>query len=342
MLRTVTYLIISLVILIQTPAISYEDDVKTLSELQEDFINMRFGMFIHFSIQTFLNVEHAPPGQDVAIFNPIKLDCSQWADVARSAKMTYGVLTTKHHDGFSLWNSLVTEYDVANSSFGGDVVGEFVEAFRSRGLKVGLYYSIRDKQHNIKKGSVTTEKVELIKTQLTELLSNYGDIDMVVFDGWGNNWHDSPSFEEITYEEIYWHVKSIQPECLIITHQQDPSVTEIIHFEQNAGQKISIDNSLPAQSGPCLQSRWFWDLKHPHEELKSVDFVINECLRPFNDIHCNLLLNCAPNREGLMDLNVVKRLAEIGEAWSLPKPIKYIPENWDDWPIPQKDKGNFK
>ncbi len=204
------------------------------------------------------------------------------------------------------------------------MVKEFVEAFRSRGLMVGLYYSVRDKQHEIVKGAITPEMVTLIKNQLEELLTNYGNIDLLVFDGWGNNWHNSPSFEEVPYAEIYWHIKSIQPECLVITHQQDPSVTDIIHFEQNAGQKINNDNSMPAQSGPCLQSRWFWDLKHPEEELKSVSFVVNQCLKPFNNNYCNLLLNCAPNREGRMDVNVVKRLSEIGKEITASLSVKNI------------------
>ncbi len=324
-----------LIILIQPLSGQYSEK-RTLSELQQDFVNLRFGMFIHYSIQTYLNVEHAPPRQDLKIFNPTNLNCDQWAEAAISSKMTYGVLTTKHHDGFSLWNSSVTEYDIANSSYMGDVVKEFVEAFRSRNLKVGLYYSIRDKQHKIKKGNVTPDKVALIKTQLKELLTNYGPIDMIVFDGWGNSWHKSPTFEEISYSEIYWHIKNIQPDCLVITHQQDPAVSDIIHFEQNAGQNISGENSLPAQSGPCIQSRWFWDLEHPNEELKSVEFIVNECLKPFNDIYCNLLLNCAPNRQGLMDENVLERLSEIGEAWDPPQTIEEIPKQWKNWPVPQK------
>lgn len=309
---------------------------RPINELQKDFLNLRFGMFIHYSIQTYLNVEHAPPRQDLSIFNPTKLDCQQWADAALSAKMSYGVLTTKHHDGFCLWNSDVTEYDVANSAFKGDVVKEFTEAFRSSGLKVGLYYSIRDKQHEIKKGEVTSDKLIFIKKQLIELLSNFGKIDLIVFDGWGNRWHDSPTFKEVPYGEIYWYIKSIQPNCLVITHQQKPSVTDIIHFEQNAGQKIRRKNRIPAQSGPCIQSRWFWDLKHPEEELKSVDFIVNQCLKPFNNINCNLLLNCAPNRDGLMDDNVVKRLSEIGKNWNPPPPITNIPDKWKNWPVPKR------
>lgn len=309
---------------------------KPLYELQKDFLNLRFGMFIHYSIQTYLNVEHAPPHQDLKVFNPTNLDCEQWADAAISANMTFGVLTTKHHDGFCLWDSKFTEYDVANSSYKGDVIQEFSEAFRNKGLKVGLYYSVRDKQHEIKENTVTPEKIEFTKNQLTELLTNYGEIECIIFDGWGNSWHNSPTFEDIPYAEIYWHIKSIQPNCLVITHRQNPNVTEIIEFEQNAGEKIESNNALPAQSGACIQSRWFWDRKFPNEELKSVDWVTNECLIPFNKIYCNFLLNCAPNSDGRMDDNLIERLKEIGKAWTAPESIKEVPEEWKNYPVPKK------
>ncbi len=308
---------------------------RPLDELQRDFVNLRFGMFIHYSMQTYLNVEHAPPRQDLKLFHPTNLDCQQWADAAKSARMTYGVLTAKHLDGFTLWDSEYTEYDVANSSYQGDIVAEFLEAFRSRGLKTGLYYSIGDKQQGIMKGEVEPDDIEFIKKQLTELLTNYGKIEFLVFDSWGNYWGlNTPMFDEIPYIGIYKHIKSLQPDCLVITHQKERNVTDIPHYEQNAGWKISQDSIWPAQSGPCLQSRWFWDLKHPEEEPKSVDFVVNECLIPFNKINCNLLLNCAPNREGRMDDNIIRRLKEIGEAWTPPAPLATIPQQWKDWPRP--------
>jgi len=311
-------------------------DSKSRSELQKDFINHRFGMFIHFSVQTYLEVEHAKPNlPDLTFFNPQKLDCTQWADAALTAKMTYGVLTAKHHDGFCLWDSKYTDYDVSRSSFKGDVVAEYAKAFRERGLKVGLYYSIRDRTRKIGEAEVEKEDVKFIKNQLTELLTNYGDIFCLVFDGWGNSWHESPTFSEIRYDEIYSHIKSIQPNCIVVNHQQQRDVTDILHYEQNAGQKIDQANLWPAQSGPCLQADWFWKLKHSGQEPKSVDFVVNQCLISFNNINCNLLLNCAPNRDGLMDQNVIDRLQEIGKAWNPPACLAEIPEAWKNWPEPR-------
>jgi alpha-L-fucosidase len=315
---------------------------KSLPELQKDFVNHRFGMFIHFSVATYLDVEHAAPNlPDLTIFNPIHLDCGQWADATLSAKMTYGVLTVKHHEGFCLWPSKYTGYNVSKSAYKGDVVAEYAKAFRERGLGVGFYYSIRDRTQKIGEGEVEPKDIEFIKNQLTELLTNYGDIFCIVFDAWGNNWHESPLFSEISYDEIYNHIKSIQPNCLVINHQQQRDITDILHYEQNAGWIINSDNVWPAQSGPCIQSRWFWDTKMPQEEPKSLDFIINKCLIPFNKINCNLLLNCAPNREGLMDQNVLDRLKEVGMAWSPPAPLKEIPKVWKKWPKPRGKNDNI-
>ena len=185
---------------------------RQLPELQRDVVNLRFGMFIHFSPATYLDVpnqlmpDHAPPrqGKDgipgtaddltAGLVNPKKLDCGQWADAARSAGMTFAVLTTKHHDGFCLWPSKFSDYTVAQGCQR-DIVREFTDAFRKRGLKVGLYYSIRDRTAGIadkNHGGVSQEKIQLIKNQLTELLTNYGPIIYIVFDPRGNKCHESP------------------------------------------------------------------------------------------------------------------------------------------------------
>ncbi len=104
------------------------------AHLQREFAELRFGGFFHFGIMTFSGAAWATPNQDVSKFNPVDLDCSQWAHAATAAGMKYGILTTKHHDGFCLWNSAFTDYDVASSPWKngqGDVVREYVDAFRN-------------------------------------------------------------------------------------------------------------------------------------------------------------------------------------------------------------------
>lgn len=325
--------------------------MRTLADLQRDFINHRFGMFICLSPTSYLDLDqhlmpdHAPPRAGLdgilgteddlspALVQPDRLETDQWAAAAQSAGMTYGVFTTKHHDGFCNWPSQWSDYTVAQGC-GIDLVREYARAFRGAGLGVGLYYSIRDRTAGIGRGEIDEAKIQLIEGQLEELLTGYGAIQFLLFDAWANDWHESPDFVEVPYDRIYRHIKRLQPECLVINHTQDPRFTDILHFEQNAGQRIQPGNALPAQSGPCLQSRWFWDRSDPHAELKSVEFVVDDCLRRFNAMHANLVLNCAPNREGRMDENVVTRLAEIGRTWQAPPPLLTVPPAWESWPLP--------
>lgn len=302
---------------------------KPLAQLQQEFLDLRFGMFIHFNIPTFANEDWPNPMLSVDVFNPVKLDCNQWADAAVSAGMTYGCLTTKHHSGFCIWPTKTTDNNVMNSPVKRDIVKEYVDAFRKRGLKVFLYYSILDTHHNIRPGWTKKEHTQFIKDQLTELFTNYGEIACLVIDGWDANW-SRMSYEEIPFEEIYLHVKAIQPNCLISEHNAakypDGGMfyTDIKHYEQNAGQFISKENKMPAQAGIPINKTWFWKDYIPQEKLKDVDFIINDNLMPLNESHCNFILNVAPNRDGLIDENAILALEEIGKRWQHPGPTQRI------------------
>lgn len=336
------------------PVVSGADVAKPLSELQRELVNDRFGMFIHFSPTTFLDIpdmlepDHAPPQQgkdgkkgtaddlSPSLVNPAKLDCSQWARAAKSAKMTFGVITTKHHDGFCMWPSKYSDYTVAQGCKR-DIVKEFADAFRKEGLKVGFYYSIRDRTAEIVTGNpsgYSPEKIQLIKNQLTELLTNYGEISQIVFDGWNNSWHQSPTFEEINYPDIRAHIKSIQPNCLVLNHTPERTHSDVPQIELRAGMRLPAVGDWPAVAGDTLQAAWFWRATYPASELRSVDWVVNQKLIPLNKRNIVLHLNCAPNRDGLMDENVVSRLGEIGRAWNPPAPLETIPDSWKNWPVP--------
>jgi alpha-L-fucosidase len=103
--------------------------------LQRRFTDWRFGMFLHFNMGTFHDAEWVDPNQDPLSFAPSDLDCGQWADAAKAAGMRFAVLTVKHHDGFCLWPSKHTAYDVMSSSYRHDVVREYVDAFRAGSLR---------------------------------------------------------------------------------------------------------------------------------------------------------------------------------------------------------------
>ena len=108
----------------------------SLHQLQQDFVDLRFGMFIHFNMPTYTDADWPDPNASPELFNPTKLDCRQWAKAAKSANMSYGCLTTKHHSGFCIWNTKTTDYNVMSSPFKRDVVKEYADAFRAEGLKV--------------------------------------------------------------------------------------------------------------------------------------------------------------------------------------------------------------
>ncbi|MGY0037237.1 alpha-L-fucosidase [Pedobacter sp. NJ-S-72] len=278
-------------------------------------------MFIHYNIPTYTDEDWPDPDASPAIFNPKKLDCEQWAKAAKSANMTYGCLTTKHHSGFAIWDTKTTDYNVMNSPLKRDVVKEYANAFRKNGLKVMLYYSILDTHHKLRPNLITPEHIKMIKAQLTELLTNYGEINALIIDGWDAPW-SRISYDDVPFEEIYTLIKSIQPNCLVmdLNAAKYPAealyYTDIKSYEQGAGQHISKEtNKLPALSCLPLQKNWFWKTSFPTTALKDPLKMVNENIIPFNNAYCNFILNVAPNRDGLIDDNALAALKEIGKVW---------------------------
>src|SRR6476659_2496506 len=161
--RRLFYFLITMITAMSTAAQS-----PNLHQLQQQFVDLRFGMFIHFNIPTFMNQDWPDPDASPSILNPKKLDCNQWALAAKSANMSYGCLTTKHHSGFCVWNTQTTNYNVMNSPLKRDVVKEFADAFWANGLKVMFYYSILDIHHKLRKGHITPQHIQMVKAQITE------------------------------------------------------------------------------------------------------------------------------------------------------------------------------
>jgi alpha-L-fucosidase len=279
-----------------------------LHKLQSNFVNLQFGVMIHFNMGTFTDEEWASPNHNPKEFNPAKLDCNQWADACKAAGMTYGILTTKHHDGFCLWDSKYTDYDVANSSVKKDIVAEYVKAFRSRGLKPCLYFSIWDRHNGVEKGGPKEE--EFVINQLTELLTNYGEIPMIIFDGW--NW--KLGHRAISYQRIYEHVKKLQPNCLIAEHNgNSPLQTDIVYYEGPKGIYPMGNNIYPSQMALTLTNGWFW---HPgaQNQVKDINYTLDKLQRVV-PLYCNYLINIGPNRDGLFDQQAVEHLKAIGKLW---------------------------
>jgi len=185
---------------------------------------------------------------------------------------------------------------------------------------------------DIRHFDVTREKIQLIKDQMTELFTNYGEIDALIIDGWDAPW-SRITYEEVPFSEIYRHIKSMQPNCLVsdLNASQFPSgglyYSDLKAFEQNAGQKVPHESDVPAFSCVTLTDGWFWKQADENGKLKPVATVVDEWLVPLNRRHCSLILNAPPNRQGRLSANVVERLAEIGKRWQHPGPAEKIGEH---------------
>jgi len=204
---------------------------------QSEWMKLRFGMFIHFGINTYYDREWSEGDLDIAVFNPVQLDTDQWCSVAKKAGMKYIVIGAKHHDGFCLWPSKHTKYSVKYTPFGGDVIGQLSESAKKFGLKFGLYYSLWDCNQPLH-DSDEAGYVDFLKSQLEELLSGYGDIVELWFDGFWkkqqSGWKDEKGeFSdpegfinawrlEGAYrwqmDHLYHYVKKLQPGCLVMNN----------------------------------------------------------------------------------------------------------------------------
>ncbi len=294
---------------------------STLRKNQLDFVNLGFGMFIHYGMPTFMDQDWSDPNAPLSLFNSPKLDAEQWAKAAKSANMTYGCLTTKHHSGFPIWDTKTTDYNVMNTPYGKDVVKEFVDAFRKNNLRVMLYYSILDTHQGIRPNQITAKHIELIKAQIQELLTQYGTIDALVIDGWDAPW-SRISYDDIPFDDIYFLVKSLQPNCLVMDLNsakypgENLFYTDIKSYEQGAGQFISKEhNKLPAMACLPLQQNWFWKTTFPTTPVKDAKQLVHDFIIPYNQAYCNFMLNVAPNADGLFDDNALQALKEIGQLY---------------------------
>ena len=174
-------------------------------------------MFIHFGVNTFTDREWGDGTESPSIFAPSSLDAAQWARAAKQAGFRAMILTAKHHDGFCLWPTRTTKHSVAASPFrggAGDVVREFVNACRAEDLKPGLYLSPWDRNHPTYGDSDRYNDVYIV--QLTELLTNYGKLAEVWFDGANG---EGPNGKRQVYDwpRVWAAVKRMQPDAVVFS-----------------------------------------------------------------------------------------------------------------------------
>ena len=285
---------------------------------QLDFLSWEVGMFFHFGIRTFHNGHRDWDGEEMSPekFCPEQLDCRQWLRSAKLIGAKYAIMTAKHHDGFALWPTKLSPYSVAASPWRGgrgDVVGEFTRACREEGMKCGLYYSPAQWGSHAVEFKDGREYDDYFIGQVSELLSNYGRIDYIWFDGCGSNGH---SYDQ---KRIVSEIRRLQPDILIFD-MWDPDTRwvgnedgyapspNLYEKEMNVlGQKKTV--FAPAECDCKLRKNWFYDLDE--YSLKSVDELMGMYHMSVGR-GSNLLLNVGPDERGLLPERDVKRLSEFG------------------------------
>ena len=296
-------------------------------------------LFLHFGVNTFTDREWGDGKESPAIFDPQHLDTRQWARAAKAGGVRAMILTAKHHDGFCLWPTKTTNHSVASSPFRsgrGDVVGEFVDACRAESLEPGLYLSPWDR-HEPRYGDSPAYN-DFYCDQLTELLTRYGRIREVWFDGANG---EGPNGKKQSYDwpRVWALVRRLQPDAVMFS-DAGPDIRWIGNERGTAGDPnwSTVDPDVvtfPGQTGPrvipmlqhgdptgrvwrpgetdvSIRPGWFY---HPAEDarVKSSDDLVSLY---FSSVGRNskLLLNVPPTRDGLLDGIDVSRLAGMRSA----------------------------
>ena len=290
-------------------------------------------IFIHFGVNTFTNREWGDGTEDPRIFNPTRFDAGQWARVAREAGFKAMVLTAKHHDGFCLWPTKTTRHSVASSPFrngNGDVVREFVEACRRENLRVGLYCSPWDR--NSPAYGDSPRYNDLFCDQLTELLTLYGPVHEVWFDGANG---EGPNGKKQVYDfPRFWaHVRRLQPDAVMFSDAGpdvrwignergvagdtnwstvDPSVVPVPGMSGDAVMKMLQDGDpngsvwRPGETDVSIRPGWFY---HPAEDARvKTEEQLVELYFTSVGRNSKLLLNVPPTPDGLLHDVDVSRL----------------------------------
>jgi len=325
---------------------NYMNESKEAKDVRmEWWREARFGMFIHWGLYS------VPAGEwkgetnhgewirttaEIPIdeydkfreqFNPVKFDAIQWVKMAKDAGMKYIVITSKHHDGFCLFNSKQTDFDVMSTPFKRDILKELSDACQSEGIKMCWYHSIMDWHHpdylprrgwetnRPAEGADLNRYIKYMKAQLEELTSHYGKIGVLWFDGeWEETW---------THEygvDLYNYVRNLQPD-IIINNRVDNGRSGMAGMTREggyAGDFGTPEQEIPATGMPgmdwetCMTMNDHWGYNKYNDNWKST----TDLIRKLADIASkggNFLLNVGPKADGTFPEESIIRLKEIGE-----------------------------
>lgn len=329
---------------------TYQPSIENL-KAREWFEDAKFGMFIHWGVYSVLgDGEWVMNNQNISIseyeklptfFNPIDFDPKQWVSLAKSAGMKYITITSRHHDGFSMFDSKATDYDIVDKTpYKKDVLKLLAEECHKQGIKLFFYYSLLDwnrddyfprgrtgKGIKGRKEGKWEDYIAFMKFQLRELLTNYGPIGGIWFDGhWDQKAWDGKSFSgdslvDWHYDEIYGMIHELQPKALIGNNHHIGVIDgeDFQMFEKDLPGKNSTGwgtpedqiGRLPLEVCETINGSWGFNLqdrKHKSKE-KLIQYLVNAA-----GYGSNFLLNVGPMPNGKIQLNHQESLKEIG-SW---------------------------
>ena len=304
------------------------------------FVRDRFGMFIHWGLYALparhewvLSVEKISPKvyeeRYFPRFDPTLYDPRQWAQAAREAGMKYAVLTAKHHEGFCLWDSACTDYKVTNTPHGKDLLAPFVEAFRTEGLKVGLYYSLLDWHHpdfpidiyhplrddpqvsQLNEGRSMPQYAEYMRNQVRELLTLYQpDILWCDFSYADASYNGLPGKGHSDWESEKLHamIREISPRIMLNNRMDLPDM----HADVYTPEQIQPTEWLRVDGEPvvweaCQTFSGSWGYHRDEDTWKSPEQLIMMLINTVS-IGGNLLMNVGPTPLGTFDPRAIKAL----------------------------------
>jgi alpha-L-fucosidase len=297
--------------------------VASVKERQAEFLKLKFGMFIHFNLETYKGVQWVSGYHSPADFNPGgKIDTDAWADAAKSAGMKYAVLTAKHVSGFCLWDSQYTTYDVMHPecTYQQDLVAQFIQSFTSRGLKVGLYYCWHHPGFRADykvlppecdpATHTMAEQIEFQKKQITELIEKYPDVFYL--------WNDGLDPVIMSAEDANAFIRGLRPDLLACSNWWDwgKKGTPFADIAVKEMRPFPADNAAPGETCWCLEKSWFWS---EGVRPKAAGQILG-LLKEANERNSNFLLNVGPNKRGQFEPASVEVLNELGRrAGTAPK-----------------------
>ena len=312
------------------------------------FVHDRFGLFIHWGIYSLparhewiKQYEEIPDQQYdryFKYFDPDLYDPDLWAQKAAAAGMKYFVITTKHHDGFCLWDSALTDYKATNTPAGRDLLQPMIEAFRKQNMRVGLYHSLIDWHHDQftiddmhsirnhpdrKKLNETRDQkkyIDYLHGQVRELLTQFGKVDIMWFDfsyplGHGTeypkNWIGK-DHKDWDSENLYKMIRQLQPQIILNDRLDIDDAWDIKTPEQFQPRKWIEINGQPVVWEGCQTFSGSWGYHRDETSWKS----IGQLVRMLIDIVSkggNLILNVGPTGRGELDHRALDRLSDMGE-----------------------------